>query len=159
MTWPIRSMNGVIPVVAGVEANTFPVRTSRAASRARAPWRWYSCSTRIGRPRAGGLVCQHRLRAWMEGLASTVIWGRQRASATAGDGPGLPVSPSVADGLSGEPPPRGQPTAELIPLWPLVDAAFALPVTDAYVRARPAATPSLIFVTPDNPGRTRGSAL
>jgi hypothetical protein len=82
--------------------------------------------------------------------STSVILDRQRASATAGDGPGLPVSPSVADGLSGEPPPRGQPTTELIPLWPLVDAAFALPVTDAYVRALPAATPSLIIVTPDN---------
>jgi hypothetical protein len=86
-------------------------------------------------------------RIWQE---SYVIRGRQRASATASDGPGLPVSPSVADGLSGEPPPRRQPTTELIPLWPLVDAAFALPVTDAYVKALPAATPSLIFVTPDN---------
>ena len=81
-----------------------------------------------------------------------VIWRRQRASATAGDGPGLPVSPSVADGLSGGPPPRRQPTRALIPLRPLVDAALALPVTDAYARARPAATPSLIFVTPDNVG-------
>ena len=36
MTWVIRSMNGAIPVVAGVEANTLPVRTSSAASRARA---------------------------------------------------------------------------------------------------------------------------
>ena len=62
---------------------------------------------------------------------------------------GLPVSPSVADGLSGGPPPRRQPTRALIPLRPLVDAALALPVTDAYARARPAATPSLIFVTPD----------
>ena len=35
MTWVIRSMNGAIPVVAGVEANTLPVRTSSAASRAR----------------------------------------------------------------------------------------------------------------------------
>src|ERR1019366_5958286 len=83
-------------------------------------------------------------------VPTDVIRGRQRASATAGDGPGLPVSPSVADGLSGELPPRGQPTTELIPLRPLVDAAFALPVIDAYVRALPAATPSLIFVTPDN---------
>ena len=48
--------------------------------------------------------------------ATGVIRGRQRASATAGDGPGLPVCPSVADGLSGEPPPRGHPTTELIPL-------------------------------------------
>jgi hypothetical protein len=48
-------MNGAIPVaVGGVEADTFPVCTSRAASRARAPWRWYSCSTRTGRLRYGG---------------------------------------------------------------------------------------------------------
>jgi hypothetical protein len=99
-----------------------------------------------------------KMAAWLAELGVTdaamestgVILGRQRASATAGDGPGLPVSPSVADGLSGETPPRGQPTTELIPLWPLVDAAFAHPVTDAYVRALPAATPSLIIVTPDN---------
>src|ERR1035438_901575 len=82
-----------------------------------------------------------RLAGRSDTLFSDVIRGRQRASATAGDGPGLPVSPSVADGLSGEPPPRGQPTTELILLWPLVDAAFALPVTDAYVRALPAAIP------------------
>src|SRR5450432_463875 len=52
------------------------------------------------------------LRCWgvtKVGMEATgVIRGRQRASATAGDGPGLPVSHSVADGLSGEPPPRGQ---------------------------------------------------
>src|SRR5215472_5702384 len=71
MTWPISAMNGAIPVVAGVEANTFPVWASRAASSASAPWRSYSCSTRIGRPGAGGLVGWHRARAWMEGLAST----------------------------------------------------------------------------------------
>jgi hypothetical protein len=61
-------MNGVIPVVAGVEVNTFPVWTSRAASSASAPWRSYSCSTRAGRPGAGGLVGWHRARAWMEGF-------------------------------------------------------------------------------------------
>ena len=44
MTWPARSMNGLIPVVTGVEANTCPVCTSRAASSAREPWRLYSCS-------------------------------------------------------------------------------------------------------------------
>src|SRR5579863_5010837 len=56
MTWPIRSMNGVMPVAAGVAANTVPVLTSRAASRARAPWRTYSCSIRTGllRGRDGG---------------------------------------------------------------------------------------------------------
>ena len=99
------------------------------------------------REMAGWLASQGVTHVAME--ATGVIRGRQRASATAGDGPGLPVSPSAADGLSGEPPPRGQPTTELIPLRPLVDAAFALPVADASVRARPAATPSLIFVTPD----------
>jgi hypothetical protein len=67
--------------------------------------------------------------------ATGVIRGRQRASATTGDGPGLPGSPSAADGLSGAPPPRGKPTTELIPLRPLVDAAFALPVAEAYARA------------------------
>src|ERR1039458_6942541 len=92
------------------------------------------------------------LRAGNSAHSASVIRGRQRASATAGDGPGLPVSPSVADGLSGEPPPRGQPTTELILLRPLVDAAFALPVTAAYVTALPAAIPSLIFATPDNVG-------
>ncbi len=71
MTWPIRSMNGAMPVVPGVAANTFPVRTSRAASRARAPWRTYSCSTLAGLPRAAGTVGRQRPRAWMEGLAST----------------------------------------------------------------------------------------
>ena len=71
MTWPIRSMNGAMPVVGGVEANTFPVCTSRAASSARAPWRTYSCSTRTGLPRAAGTVGWQRPRAWMDGLAST----------------------------------------------------------------------------------------
>ena len=52
-------MNGAIPAVCGQEANTFPVRTSSAASSARAPARSYSCSTRTGRPapgRAGGVA-------------------------------------------------------------------------------------------------------
>jgi hypothetical protein len=94
---------------------------------------------------------RHRRRtAAREITEAGVIRGRQQATATAGDRPGLPVSPSVADGLSGEPPPCGQPTAKLVRLRPLVDAAFALPVTDAYARTRPAVTPSLIFVTPDN---------
>ncbi len=75
MTWPIRAVNGAIPVVFGQEANTVPVRTSRAASRARAPLRRYSCSTRIGWPGAGGVVGWRRARAWMEGLASAVIRG------------------------------------------------------------------------------------
>jgi hypothetical protein len=38
------AMNGLIPVVTGVEANTFPVCTSSPASSAREPWRLYSCS-------------------------------------------------------------------------------------------------------------------
>ncbi len=72
MTWLITVMNGTIPVVAGVAAaGTCPVCTSRTASRATAPARSYSCSTRIGWPRAGGLAGWQRLRAWMEGLAST----------------------------------------------------------------------------------------
>ena len=71
MTWPMRSMNGAMPVVSGVAANTFPVCTSRAASRARAPWRTYSCSTRTGLPRVAAMVGRQRPRAWMEGLAST----------------------------------------------------------------------------------------
>src|SRR5437660_1716920 len=37
MTCPARSMNGLIPVVSGVEANTCPVCTSRPASSAREP--------------------------------------------------------------------------------------------------------------------------
>ena len=44
MTWPARSMNGLMPVVSGVEANTCPVCTSRQASSAREPWRLSSCS-------------------------------------------------------------------------------------------------------------------
>ena len=64
-------MNGAIPVVSEVAAKTFPVRTSKAASRAKAPWRTYSCSTRTGVPRAAGMVGRQRPRAWMEGLAST----------------------------------------------------------------------------------------
>ncbi len=60
MTCPITSMNGAMPVVAGVAAaGTCPVCTSRTASRARAPARSYSCSTRIGWPvpgRAGGVA-------------------------------------------------------------------------------------------------------
>ena len=44
MTWPARSMNGLIPVVAGVEANTCPVCTSSPASSAREPLLLYSCS-------------------------------------------------------------------------------------------------------------------
>jgi hypothetical protein len=94
------------------------------------------------------LRCEGIQRLVLE--STSVIRGRQRASATAGHGPGLPVSPSVADGLSGELPAGGKSATKLIPLRPLVDAAFALPVTDAYVRAPPAVTPSLIFVTPDN---------
>src|SRR5689334_5516333 len=62
MTWPIRSMNGAMPVVAGVAANTFPVCTSSAASRARAPCRTYSCSTRAGLQRAAGAVGWQRPR-------------------------------------------------------------------------------------------------
>src|ERR1019366_6740616 len=53
MTWPIRAMNGAIPVVFGVEPKTLPACTSRAASRARAPLRSYSCSTRMGWAGAG----------------------------------------------------------------------------------------------------------
>ena len=56
MTWPARSMNGVIPVVTGVEANTCPVCTSRPASSAREPRRLYSCSKRTGLPGAAGRV-------------------------------------------------------------------------------------------------------
>src|ERR1022692_1295350 len=58
MTWPIRAMNGAIPVVSGVEPKTLPACTSRAASRARAPLRSYSCPAAhglAGRGR-GGLV-------------------------------------------------------------------------------------------------------
>jgi hypothetical protein len=62
MIWPIRSMNGAMPVVAGVAANTFPVCTSRAASRARAPWRTYSCSTRTGLPSAACPPSRHPAR-------------------------------------------------------------------------------------------------
>src|SRR5258706_204847 len=62
MTWPINAMNGAIPVVWGQDANTFPVRTSRAASSARAPARSYSCSTRTGRPGPGGPVAWQRPR-------------------------------------------------------------------------------------------------
>ncbi len=75
MTWPIRSMNGVMPVVLGVDANTFPMSTSRPASSASAPPLTYSGSTRTGLPGAAGAVGWHRLRAWMDGLASTVIRG------------------------------------------------------------------------------------
>ena len=81
MTWQARSMNGVIPVVAGVEANTIPVRTSIPASKARAPCRVYSCSTRTGFPGAAGTVAWWRPRAWICGLASKdKIWspGRSR---------------------------------------------------------------------------------
>ncbi len=57
---------------------------------------------------ASGYIRRHLEHAGRtDTLFSDVIQGCQRASATAGDGPGLPVSPSVADGLSGGPPPRG----------------------------------------------------
>src|SRR5215470_1100967 len=57
MTWPITSMNCAMPVAGGVAAaGTVPVCTSRTASRARAPARSYSCSMRIGWPRAGGVA-------------------------------------------------------------------------------------------------------
>ena len=57
---------------------------------------------------ADWLRCWGVTKAGME--ATSVIRGRLRVSATASDGPGLPVSPSVTDGLSGELPPR--PAAE-----------------------------------------------
>ena len=75
-------------VVAGVEANTFPVCTSSAASRARAPWRTYSCSTRTGLPGAAGAVGWQRPRAWMEGLASPTGSGRPAVAACPGRTPG-----------------------------------------------------------------------
>jgi type II secretory pathway predicted ATPase ExeA len=55
---------------------------------------------------AGYLRAHLALAGRSDTLFSDVIRGRKRASATAGDGPGLSVSPSVADGLSGEPLPR-----------------------------------------------------
>src|ERR1035437_673808 len=70
MTWATRSMYGRIPVVCGVEANPFPVWTSRPASSASAPWRTYSCSTRTIRPGAAGSGAWIRSRAWVGGPAS-----------------------------------------------------------------------------------------
>src|ERR1017187_7184136 len=81
MTWFIRAMNGAIPVVFGQDANTVPVCTSRAASSARAPLRWYSCSTRIGWPGAGGVARWHRARALDGGLGvdgDNAVTGAQR---------------------------------------------------------------------------------
>src|SRR5258708_37624845 len=74
MTWPISAMKWAIPVVGGVAAaGTCPVGTSRAASKARAPVRWYSCSTRAGWPGPGGVAGGRRPRGWMEGLAATEV--------------------------------------------------------------------------------------
>src|SRR6266550_2620818 len=79
MTWPIRAMNGLIPVVAGVvAAGTVPVCTSRAASSARAPLRWYSCSTRIGRPGAGGVAGAAGLDGWLGVDRDDPVAGPQR---------------------------------------------------------------------------------
>jgi hypothetical protein len=61
----------------------------------------------FGTTRREVLALADWLRAWqvpavvME--ATGVIRGRQQASATVGDGPGLSVPPSVADGLSAGP--------------------------------------------------------
>ena len=58
-----------------------PVCTSRAASSARAPLRWYSCSTRIGWPGAGGVARWHRARALDGGLGvdgDNAVTGAQR---------------------------------------------------------------------------------
>src|SRR5258708_30794820 len=104
MTWAISAMEWAIPVVGGVAAaGTCPVCTSRAASKARAPLRWYSCSTRAGWPGPGGVAGWRRPRAWMEGLASTQDVMRSQPfsdASTVPDAGGGPAAAGLASGLT-----------------------------------------------------------
>jgi len=66
---------------------------------------------------------------------SFVIRGRERASATAGDGPLCPFFLLSRTGYPGDRPLCRQPTAALTWLRFLVVAAFDLPLADTYARA------------------------
>ncbi len=85
------------------------------------------------------LRCQGIQRLVLE--STSVIRGHRSAYAMEADGPALTVPPSVMDGLSGDCLRRRHPTAALISRLPLVAAAFALPVTDVSVTARPGQCP------------------
>src|SRR5260370_1282277 len=99
MTWPITSMNGAMPVLAGVAvAGICPGGTSRAASRASAPWRSYSCSTRIGRRGAQQRGAPRRPRAGAQPLG--------RGGGGGGDRP-----PPLADGVHADAQVRRDPGA------------------------------------------------
>jgi len=92
---------------------------------------------------ADGLRCWQVERAGME--ATSVIRGRQQASATAGDRPALSVSPSVADGLSAGPSATqiADCGAHLAPTSRR--CRFCLPAADASATTRPAQCPIFGF--------------
>ena len=92
------------------------------------------------------LACWGVTRIGME--ATGVIRGHQSAYATEADGPALTVPPSVTDGLSRDCLRRRHPTAALISRLSLVAAAFALPVTDVSVTARPGQCPVSSYLYP-----------
>jgi hypothetical protein len=77
--------------------------------------------------------------------STSVIRGRQQASATAGDRPALSVSPSVADGLSAGPSATqiADCGAHLAPTSRR--CRFCLPAADASATARPAQCPIFGF--------------
>ena len=103
----------------------------------------------FGTTRREVLALADWLRSWqvpavvME--ATSVIRGRQQASATAGDRPALSVSPSVADGLSAGPSATqvADCGAHLAPTSRR--CRFCLPAADASATTRPAQCPIFGF--------------
>ncbi len=89
------------------------------------------------------LVCEGIQRLVLE--STSVIRGRQQASATAGDRPALSVSPSVADGLSAGPSATqiAECGAHLAPTSRR--CRFCLPAADASATTRPAQCPIFGF--------------
>lgn len=64
-------MNSTCRLRVAVQAETLPVRVSKAANKCNAPLRFYSCSRRVGRPGRDGRVGAKRGRGWRLVFSST----------------------------------------------------------------------------------------